>query len=306
METIKVKKKAGRISPTLMGDYDDTTTYRRLDWVYYGGTSYICKKNNTIGIKPSTLERWQKMIELPTELNMIFEEATTRENITSGEKLSVILGKIKRCISDIKAVAFTGSYNDLSDTPKSLKNPNALNINFNGASEASYDGSATKEINVTPAAINAVNTSTILTTKEQISANTNAANVTGALVAKSIMADITQINGSLVYQSGDVIGRDSIFMWIVGALGGVSTDIYTFIPINKPIVGNYIFNLVSLRIAQNGNAYTVSESELENIETQVINFSNSGLYLRIVKKDGWDCNTNDVVSIAIKFTLTVS
>lgn len=122
---------------------------------------------------------------------------------------------------------------------------------------------------------------------------------------KNICLYFTQINGSLVYQSGDVIGRDSIFMWIVGALGGVSTDIYTFIPINKPIVGNYIFNLVSLRIAQNGNAYTVSESELENIETQVINFSNSGLYLRIVKKDGWDCNTNDVVSIAIKFTLTI-
>lgn len=228
METIKVKKKAGRISPTLMGDYDDTTTYRRLDWVYYGGTSYICKKNNTIGIKPSTLERWQKMIELPTELNMIFEEATTRENITSGEKLSVILGKIKRCISDIKAVAFTGSYNDLSDTPKSLKNPNALNINFNGASEASYDGSATKEINVTPAAINAVNTSTILTTKEQISANTNAANVTGALVAKSIMADITQINGSL---SEKAVTKS-------GHLQGVSGSVAT---INLAPFTNYLF-----------------------------------------------------------------
>lgn len=40
----KIKKSAGRLSPTPMGDYDDTTTYRRLDWVYYGGTTYICKK----------------------------------------------------------------------------------------------------------------------------------------------------------------------------------------------------------------------------------------------------------------------
>lgn len=39
-----VRKKAGRISPVLMGDYDNTITYRRLDWVYYGGTSFICKK----------------------------------------------------------------------------------------------------------------------------------------------------------------------------------------------------------------------------------------------------------------------
>ena len=60
MENQKIKKSAGRLSPTPMGDYDDTTTYRRLDWVYYGGTTYICKKNNTLGIKPSDPERWQK------------------------------------------------------------------------------------------------------------------------------------------------------------------------------------------------------------------------------------------------------
>ena len=63
MENQKIKKSAGRLSPTPMGDYDDTTTYRRLDWVYYGGTTYICKKNNTLGIKPSDPERWQKIID---------------------------------------------------------------------------------------------------------------------------------------------------------------------------------------------------------------------------------------------------
>lgn len=83
METTKIKKKAGRISPTPMGDYDNTTTYRRLDWVYYGGTSYICKKNNTLGISPTDTGKWQKIIELPTELKMIFDEAITRENIIS-------------------------------------------------------------------------------------------------------------------------------------------------------------------------------------------------------------------------------
>ena len=61
----------------------------------------------------------------------------------------------------------------------------------------SYDGSVAKEVNVTPDAISAINTSTILTTKEQISANTNAANVTGALAAKAMMADINSINSNL-------------------------------------------------------------------------------------------------------------
>lgn len=47
----------------------------------------------------------------------IFTEATTRTNIESGEKFTIILGKIKKFFSDLKTVAFSGSYNDLSDTP---------------------------------------------------------------------------------------------------------------------------------------------------------------------------------------------
>lgn len=46
-----------------------------------------------------------------------FTQASTRTNIASGEKLSTIFGKIMKWFSDLKAVAFSGSYNDLSDTP---------------------------------------------------------------------------------------------------------------------------------------------------------------------------------------------
>ena len=46
-----------------------------------------------------------------------FTEADTRANIASGEKLSVILGKIKKFFTDLKTVAFTGSYSDLTDQP---------------------------------------------------------------------------------------------------------------------------------------------------------------------------------------------
>ena len=46
-----------------------------------------------------------------------FTVATTRANITSGEKLTTILGKIAKFFSDLKTVAFSGSYNDLSNKP---------------------------------------------------------------------------------------------------------------------------------------------------------------------------------------------
>ena len=46
-----------------------------------------------------------------------FTAASSRANIASGEKLSVILGKIAKYFTDLKTVAFTGKYTDLSDLP---------------------------------------------------------------------------------------------------------------------------------------------------------------------------------------------
>lgn len=46
-----------------------------------------------------------------------FTEASTRNNIASGEKLSVILGKVQKFFNDLKTVAFSGSYTDLTNTP---------------------------------------------------------------------------------------------------------------------------------------------------------------------------------------------
>ena len=46
-----------------------------------------------------------------------FTEASTRTNIASGDTFATILGKIKKFFTDLKTVAFSGSYNDLSDQP---------------------------------------------------------------------------------------------------------------------------------------------------------------------------------------------
>lgn len=46
-----------------------------------------------------------------------FSAASAREKVKTGEKLSVIVGKIAKWFGDLKAVAFTGSYNDLANKP---------------------------------------------------------------------------------------------------------------------------------------------------------------------------------------------
>ena len=51
-----------------------------------------------------------------------FTAADTRENIASKEKLPKILGKIARFFSDLKEVAFSGKYSDLSGKPAIVNN----------------------------------------------------------------------------------------------------------------------------------------------------------------------------------------
>ena len=46
-----------------------------------------------------------------------FTQATARANIASGEKLSTIMGKIMKFFADLKTVAFSGKYSDLTGTP---------------------------------------------------------------------------------------------------------------------------------------------------------------------------------------------
>nr|WP_304973129.1 hypothetical protein [uncultured Schaedlerella sp.] len=49
-----------------------------------------------------------------------FTAAEERENIQSGETLAVILGKLEKIVTDLKDVAFSGDYKDLTGAPKDV------------------------------------------------------------------------------------------------------------------------------------------------------------------------------------------
>lgn len=76
----------GRIIPTLRGEYSPSTTYYKMDVVYYNGTSYICKSNSPIaGRTPSASSSyWQKMAAAgesvgvtPAQVQEIISSVTT-------------------------------------------------------------------------------------------------------------------------------------------------------------------------------------------------------------------------------------
>ncbi|WP_283683267.1 hypothetical protein [Parablautia sp. Marseille-Q6255] len=51
-----------------------------------------------------------------------FSEAETRENINTGESTATTFGKIKKWFADLKNIAFTGDYGDLSNVPEIVNN----------------------------------------------------------------------------------------------------------------------------------------------------------------------------------------
>lgn len=51
------------------------------------------------------------------DVNVSFTEAQSRQSLESGESVKTLFGKLRKWLSDLKPVAFTGSYNDLDNKP---------------------------------------------------------------------------------------------------------------------------------------------------------------------------------------------
>lgn len=82
--------------------------------------------NGDVHVTPENKTNWNKVSEKldktgdASNVTTEFTTATTRSNLTTKEKLSISFGKISKWFSDLKDVAFSGSYNDLNDKPTSL------------------------------------------------------------------------------------------------------------------------------------------------------------------------------------------
>lgn len=91
-----------------------------------------------------------------------FSQATSRNNLTSGEKLSLSLGKIAKWFADMKTVAFSGKYTDLTERPT---------IPAGGIADASK----------------------IIDNVDDISALTQSGYIMGGLAGKQLISDLTAL-----------------------------------------------------------------------------------------------------------------
>ena len=105
-----------------------------------------------------------------------FSQSGTRANLSAGEKLSISLGKIMKWFSDLKTVAFSGKYTDLTERPT---------IPAGGIADASK----------------------IIDNIDDIAANTQAGYMAGALALKQVNSDLAGYqfrvnNGVPEYKAG--------------------------------------------------------------------------------------------------------
>ncbi len=160
-----------------------------------------------------------------------FTQASERTQIQSGEKHETLFGKVKKWFSDLKAVAFSGSYNDLSDKPDAqsvgaLPDTGGVIANDSDRSitiQPTYiQGDGTQRLTdfykISADSVEAnhlhysnedtddryVKRDNVLTTMEAVDSNTSEENIAGATVVKKLKSDlesnINQINSNLVRQ----------------------------------------------------------------------------------------------------------
>ena len=140
--------------------------------------NYFAAGGNTVKNKPSSVENFGLEVyktasghiaqKLHGSNNIIYYR---RHDGTSFNSWSEIYSSVnKPTPSEIGAAAASHTHNyaasshthpasQITGLPTSLKNPYALTVKTNGTAAATYDGSATKEVNITPASIGAAATS---------------------------------------------------------------------------------------------------------------------------------------------------
>lgn len=78
-----------------------------------------------------------------------FTQAASRTNIATGESESILMGKIAKYFADLKTVAFTGNYNDLSNLPKTIKYTNLTLSTTQTSNNVTLTGSSVLSVTVT-------------------------------------------------------------------------------------------------------------------------------------------------------------
>ena len=206
------------------------------------GNSESAYRKGDVNLTPANIGAVASSNGDASNTKVTFTQSTSRVNLTNGDTLKTAFGKLSKWFADLKAVAFSGSYNDLSNKPTTLKNPKSLTIQQNGGNQTEYDGSTALTVNITKAGIgldNVENKSSATIRSELTSSNVTTA--LGYAPINSSATNLTEQNldgykgtdymGKMYYAPGNnsVTGKpsgvDNFWMWVTRNGHGVFSQI---------------------------------------------------------------------------------
>lgn len=141
----------GNVTPNPRGSYSDAETYKYLDMVSYGGGSYLCLQDDTIGVRPSpgeSTDRWF-CSSVPGEATPDFKNLVTETKEaarTAKEKASEAETSAKA--SEISAQAASGSAGAAAASARDAENAKDVVAGYKIAAEKAASSAATSEKNV--------------------------------------------------------------------------------------------------------------------------------------------------------------
>ena len=250
----QLKLKVDKVTGKGLSTNDFTNEYKtKLDGIESGaqkntvtgikGNSESAYRTGNVNLTPANIGALEPSGDA-SNIKVSFTQSSGRVNLTSGENLKTSFGKLSKWYADLKAVAFSGSYNDLSNKPTTLKNPKSLTIQQNGGSQTEYDGSTALTVNITKAGIGLGNVEN--KSSATIRGELTSSNVTAALGYTPINSSATNLtNQSLdAYKGTDYMGKmyyaaggnsvtgkpsgvDNFWMWVVRTGDGVFSQLLT-------------------------------------------------------------------------------
>lgn len=238
----QLKLKVDKVTGKGLSTNDFTNEYKtKLDGIESGaqkntvtgikGNSESAYRTGNVNLTPANIGALEPSGDA-SNTKVSFTQSSGRANLTSGETLKTSFGKLSKWYADLKAVAFSGSYNDLSNKPTAFKNPQSLTIQQNGGSQTEYDGSTKLTVNITKAGIGLGNVEN--KSSATIRGELTSSNVITALGYTPISKNATQLTnqnldayygtgsmGNMYYAGGSnsVTGKpsgvDNFWMWVV-------------------------------------------------------------------------------------------
>ncbi len=193
-----------------------------------------------------------------------FTQAGTRENIRSGEKHKTLFGKIAKYFSDLKPVAFSGSYNDLQDKPSNL----APSSHRHSKSDITDFPSSMPASDVYSWAKAASKPS--YTAGEVGALPVTGGTVTGDTVIQKVVTTNVTMGRGVIYFAGDTSNDNSnnylLFSPNWGTQNAVIVKRQTF----RPVASSYMYlgdssHMWNQLYATNGSISTSDRNEKENI-----------------------------------------